>query len=55
MIENNPLAEEIFRKDVDRMVKRGERTTCANPKCFDECCQGECEEECPNEECQCRE
>jgi len=57
MIENNPLAEEVFREDIERIIKRGERTICVNPKCFDECCQGDCEEDtedCPNEECRCR-
>jgi len=56
MIENNPLAEEIFREDVKRIIERGERTICVNPKCFDDCCRGECEqeEECSKGECQCR-
>ena len=56
MIENNPLAEEVFREDIERVTKREERTICVNPRCFDDCCQGECEEEeeCSRGECQCR-
>ena len=45
MLESiHPLAEEVVQQDIEKMIKRGERTICVNPKCFDDCCQGECED-----------
>jgi len=50
------LTREILEKDLSELdtkniIKRGERTVCINPYCFDDACQGECEDE--NYDCGC--
>lgn len=39
------LSKEILEEDLKTIIRKGERTICVNPKCFDDTCRGECEDE----------
>ncbi len=44
--EDPKLAEEVLKKDLEKVIPRGERVleVCTNPKCFEDTCKGECQE-----------
>jgi len=45
------LTRQMLEEDLKTIIRKGERTVCINPHCFNDTCQGECEDEEDNCEC----